>query len=128
MGAAPCFETRQAALLSMRPTEAAPYILLRLLVGIDHLAGLVFGRRHHDLRGHILELGDVVALDVLELDLQHPRLRPFRSARRSAPTPARRQASPPPAPGWRLRWLRVLIYRACFFLPLVSGSGPILSA
>src|SRR5262249_17293511 len=51
--------------------------LLRLFVRVDHLARLVLRRRHHDLRRDVLELPDVVALDVLELDLQHARLRPF---------------------------------------------------
>src|SRR5262245_11699751 len=52
-------------------------VLLRLFVGIDHAARRVFGRRHHDLGRGVPELGDVVALHVLELDLQHARLRPF---------------------------------------------------
>ena len=52
-----------------------PY--LAILVRIDHLARLVLRRRYHDLGREVLELADVIALDVLELDLEHARLRPF---------------------------------------------------
>src|SRR5215470_9844006 len=51
--------------------------LLRLLVGIDHLARGIFGRRQHNLGRDVPELSNVVAFDVLELDLQYARLRPF---------------------------------------------------
>ncbi len=50
---------------------------LRLFVRVDHVAGLVVGGRQHGLGVHGAELLDVVGLDVVELDLQHPRLRPF---------------------------------------------------
>src|SRR5262249_25771490 len=45
--------------------------LLRLLVGIDQVAGLVLRRREHGLRVHATELLEVTALDVVVLDLQH---------------------------------------------------------
>src|SRR3972149_5433148 len=48
-------------------------LLLGLLVGIDHVAGLEFGRREDGLRRHALELLDVVALHAVILDLQHAR-------------------------------------------------------
>src|SRR5262249_37832418 len=51
--------------------------LLRLLVGIDHVAGLVLRRREHGLRIHAAELLEVAALDVVILDLQHAALRPL---------------------------------------------------
>src|SRR5258706_13951919 len=50
---------------------------LRLFVRVDHVAGLVVGGRQHRLCVHGAELLDVVGLDVVELNLQHPRLRPF---------------------------------------------------
>src|SRR4029450_648737 len=37
--------------------------LLRLLVGIDHLARSIFGRCQHDLGRYVLELSDIVTLD-----------------------------------------------------------------
>ena len=48
-----------------------------LLVWIDHLTRLVLRRCYHDLGREVSELADVVALDVLELHLEHARLRPF---------------------------------------------------
>src|SRR5262249_12702001 len=44
---------------------------------IYHLTRLVFSGRHHHLDRDVLELGEVVAPDVLELDLQHAGPRPF---------------------------------------------------
>ena len=46
-------------------------------VGIQQVARLQRGWKQHSLRVHVTELLDVVALDAVELDLQHPRLRPF---------------------------------------------------
>jgi hypothetical protein len=37
----------------------------------------VLGRRYHELRRDVLELAEIVALDVLELELKHPRVRPL---------------------------------------------------
>src|SRR6476620_12793265 len=59
------------------PCEIRNKRLLSVLIRIYHRTRLVFSRRHHHLGRNVLELGEVVALDVLELDLQHPRLRPF---------------------------------------------------
>src|SRR5262245_39685630 len=67
---------RRTAPLQLHP-QAVSWSLLRLLVRIDHLARLVLRRRYHDLGRHVPELADVIALDVLELHLQHARLRPF---------------------------------------------------
>src|SRR6185312_2697936 len=50
--------------------------LLGVGVGIDDLAGGIGLRREDHLGLRILELLDAVALDVLELHLQHARLRP----------------------------------------------------
>src|SRR5450631_3435630 len=52
-------------------------LLLRLFVGVDHVARLVFGRRYDGQGVRVLELVDAVALDAAELRLEHPRLRPF---------------------------------------------------
>src|SRR6185437_8408258 len=52
-------------------------LLHRLLHRIDHVARFERGRRQHDLLVRIFELLDAVAADVLELHLEHPRLRPF---------------------------------------------------
>src|ERR1700733_8862963 len=51
--------------------------LFRHSVGIDHIARLVLGRHYYDLRREVLELGEIVAPDMLELNLEHPRLRPL---------------------------------------------------
>ena len=57
---------------------AMPIIeLLCPFVGVDDLSGCVFRRRDYDLRGHILELSNVVSFYVLILHLENPRLRPF---------------------------------------------------
>src|SRR5262249_13035480 len=60
-----------------RPSLLLQPELLRLLVGIDQLAGLVVGRIDHGLGLDPLELGRVVALHISELHLQHARLGPF---------------------------------------------------
>src|ERR1700681_4521254 len=51
--------------------------LFRHLVRIDQIARLVLGRHYHDLGREVLELAEIVALDVLELELEHARLRPL---------------------------------------------------
>jgi hypothetical protein len=51
--------------------------LFRSLVRIDHIARLVLGRHKHDLGRDVLELAEIVTLDMLELELQHARLRPL---------------------------------------------------
>src|SRR5437660_12309950 len=50
--------------------------LFRSLVRIDHIARLVLGRHKHDLGRDVLDLAEIVTLDMLELELQHARLRP----------------------------------------------------
>src|SRR6185312_8240625 len=57
---------------SVRPSRRAHRrrSVLRLGVGVDHVAGLELLRRQEDLVLHVAELLDVVALDVAELDLQ----------------------------------------------------------
>src|SRR5215831_18320538 len=52
-------------------------LLPRFPEGIDHVARGIGRRREDHLGRGILELLDVIALDPLELDLEHPRLRPF---------------------------------------------------
>jgi hypothetical protein len=44
---------------------------------MNQIAGLVLGRQYHDLGREVLELAEIGALDMLELDLERPRLRPF---------------------------------------------------
>jgi hypothetical protein len=51
--------------------------LFRPLVWIDHIARLVLGRYQHDLRRDVLELAEIITSDMLELELQHARLRPL---------------------------------------------------
>src|SRR6516225_1133123 len=51
--------------------------LHRLIERVDHLARFVFRGRDHNLGRDVPELTDVVALDVLKLNLQHARLRPL---------------------------------------------------
>src|SRR5262245_1017925 len=67
---------RRTAPLQLHP-QAVSWSLLRLLVRIDHLARFVLRRRYHDLGRDVPELADVIALDVLELHLEHAGLRPF---------------------------------------------------
>src|SRR5262249_14611553 len=52
-------------------------LLFRLLVRIDHIARLVLRRIEHHLGRKVAEIVDAVAADVLELDQQHPVLRPL---------------------------------------------------
>src|SRR5215813_13254916 len=66
-----------AALRREAPHPVKRSGLLRLLVGIDHVAGLVLRRREHGLRVHATELLEVAALDVVVLDLQHAALLPL---------------------------------------------------
>src|SRR5262245_64873026 len=51
--------------------------LLRVLVGIDDVAGLVLGRPQDHLVGSIAELREIVAGHTLELGEELPRLGPF---------------------------------------------------
>jgi hypothetical protein len=62
---------------SITPSIAKILFLPCVLVGIDHLAGLVFGRPQDRLLGALAELIDVVRLDVLELRQELPRGAPF---------------------------------------------------
>jgi hypothetical protein len=66
----------EEALCTSPPRVDGP-LLFRHLVRIDHVARLVFGRRYDDLGREVLELAEIGALDVLELDLKDPRLRPL---------------------------------------------------
>src|SRR5262249_35440312 len=70
-----------AALRREAPHPVKRSGLLRLLVGIDHVAGLVLRRREHGLRVHATELLEVTALDVVVLDLQHAALLPLAALR-----------------------------------------------
>src|SRR5215468_3394876 len=63
--------------LATSPRGRFLWSLFGLLVRIDHLARLILRRRYHHLGRDVPELADVIALDVLELHLEHARLRPF---------------------------------------------------
>ena len=56
------YRSRMRRRIRDRCTLDIPDGLLRLLVGIDDVAGLQVGRRQHGLRVHALELVDGVAL------------------------------------------------------------------
>src|SRR4051812_31367566 len=69
----PCGQSRTAI-----RDETAALLLLRLLVGVDQVAGFVLRRREHGLERHAAP--DVKAgalLDVVILHLQHAGLRPL---------------------------------------------------
>src|SRR5215469_4812127 len=63
--------------LATSPRGRFLWSLFGLLVRIDHLARLILRRRYYDLGRDVPELADVITLDVLELHLEHARLRPF---------------------------------------------------
>src|SRR5208337_3515223 len=54
------------------PTRVVESNLLRLLVRVDQITRLVLRRIEDHLSGKITKIVDAVALDVLELDQQHP--------------------------------------------------------
>src|SRR5216683_926811 len=55
----------------------APASLLHVAIGIDQRAGRISLRCQHGLGVHLAELLGIVPLDVVELDRDHARLRPF---------------------------------------------------
>src|SRR5262249_7913768 len=75
----PSYERKKRRAIARRFVfERGECRLLRLLVGIDHRAGLQLGRRQHGLVVHAapgLEAGAL--LDVVVLHLQHSGLLPF---------------------------------------------------
>jgi hypothetical protein len=48
-----------------------------LTIRVDEISGLELRRSDYDLAGHVLELSDVVAADVLELRVDDARRLPF---------------------------------------------------
>src|SRR6266567_4932119 len=71
-------EFRPRARLAMAQPAAAPlFLFLDARVRFDHLTSAIFGRLENCLGPRIPELLEIGALDVLELDLQDPRLRPL---------------------------------------------------
>jgi hypothetical protein len=63
--------------LPYAPGSDGSLLPLRVLIGVDHVAGLVLGRPQDHLARGVAKLREVVAGDVLELGEELARLQPF---------------------------------------------------